>query len=135
MFSICAISICVLFISPPSNGASRMVLHAPVILSEDENSAFEHVKINVFLADSIAGPGKTKKKKGGGRMSTSADRSSASLAVPACGGDGCNNCAPVRPLPRPISSPPPSLSRASERGAHTHTHKRSQTWLLSVPLR
>lgn len=96
-----------------------MVLHAPVILSEDENSAFEHVKINVFHADSIAGLGKTKKKKKKKNTSTSADRSSASLAVPLRDGDDCNNCAPVRPPTLPYLPPPPSLLTHPS-AAHTH---------------
>lgn len=41
-------------LSPPSNTAWRMALHAPIILSEDETSTFEHVKIKRFLADGNA---------------------------------------------------------------------------------
>lgn len=38
----------------PSNRASHtVILHAPIILSEDETSTFEHIKIKRFLVDSI----------------------------------------------------------------------------------
>lgn len=53
IFYLCHLHLC-FSLSPPSDTASHMALHAPIILSEEATSTFKHVKIKHFLADSVA---------------------------------------------------------------------------------